>query len=101
MSGRNQSKNKDIKNKTIKYKTSILLFLCQVLLFTVLCVNFRAIAFANYHLAAFSDLIIASLQFFVIKRISSSDESIQNFIGYVSGSIVGSYIGIYISTFFI
>lgn len=88
-------------NKLIKYKTSILLLLCQIVLFTVLCINFRAIAFANYHLTAISDIIIASLQFFVIKRISSSEESVPNFIGYVLGSVIGSYLGIYLSTFFI
>ena len=77
---------------------AIALFVVQVILFSVLCVNFRAIASAHYHTAAISDFIIASLQFFVIKKIADSDDSVKHWIGYTLGSVVGSYLGIYIST---
>lgn len=79
-------------------KEAIVLFFVQVLMFSVLCVNFRAIASAHYHHAAISDFIIASLQFFVIKRIADSDQSIKHWAGYALGSVAGSYVGIYIST---
>ena len=79
-------------------KESIVLFFVQVLMFSVLCVNFRAIASAQYNLAAISDFIIASIQFFVIKRIAGSDDSIKHWAGYALGSVAGSYLGIYIST---
>ena len=79
-------------------KESLALFVVQVIMFAVLCVNFRAIASAHYHTAAVSDFVIASLQFFVIKKIADSDESLKHWIGYTLGSVAGSYLGIYIST---
>jgi len=78
-------------------RQAIALFVVQVILFSVLCINFRAIASASYHTAAASDFIIASLQFFVIKKIADSDDSVNHWIGYTLGSVVGSYVGIYIS----
>jgi hypothetical protein len=79
-------------------REALALFFIQILLFGILCINFRAIALANYHTAALSDFIVATLQFFVIKKIASSDESYKHWFGYTAGSVVGSYLGIYIST---
>jgi len=80
------------------YREALALFFIQILLFGILCVNFRAIAMAHYHTAAISDFMVASLQFFVIKKIASSEESYLHWFGYTAGSVVGSYLGIYIST---
>lgn len=79
-------------------RQAVALFIVQTILFSVLCVNFRAIASAHYHTAAASDFVIASLQFFVIKKIADSDDSVKHWVGYTLGSVVGSYLGIYIST---
>jgi hypothetical protein len=85
-----------LKDKT--NREAIFLFVVQIVLFSILCVNFRAISQAHYHTAAVSDFIIATLQFFVIKKIATSDESIKHWLGYTLGSVIGSYLGIYIST---
>jgi len=79
-------------------REAVTLFFIQIILFSVLCVNFRAIALADYHIAAFSDFIVATLQFFVIKKIANAEESTKHWAGYTLGSVVGSYLGIYIST---
>jgi len=79
-------------------REAVVLFAVQVVSFAVLCVNFRAIAQAHYHTAAVSDFFIASIQFFVIKRIADSDSSVKHWVGYTLGSVAGSYLGIYIST---
>jgi len=79
-------------------REAVTLFFIQIVLFCVLCVNFRAIALAHYHTAAISDFIVATLQFFVIKKIANAEESTKHWIGYTAGSVVGSYLGIYIST---
>lgn len=79
-------------------KEAVWLFFVQIILFGLLCINFRAIASASYHQAAVSDMVIASLQFFVIKKVATSDESIKHWAGYTLGSVAGCYIGIYIST---
>jgi len=81
-----------------KIKEASLLFIIQVILYGILCINYRAVADAQYHLAAISDFTIASLNFFVIRKISKSEEAFHQWFGYVSGSVVGSYLGIYIST---
>jgi hypothetical protein len=81
-----------------KLKESSLLFIIQVVLYGILCINFRAVADAQYHLAAISDFTVASLNFFVIRKISKGEDAFHQWFGYVLGSVVGSYLGIYIST---
>jgi hypothetical protein len=80
-----------------KIKEACILCLIQIVLYGLLCINFRSVALANYHEAAISDFIIASMNFFVIKKISQSTDSTHQWIGYVLGSVVGSYLGIYLS----
>jgi len=80
-----------------KIKEALMLFLMQLILYGLLCINFRAVALADYHEAAISDFIIASMNFFVIKKIASTTDSLHQWIGYSVGSLVGSYLGIYIS----
>lgn len=80
------------------FKEASILFIIQIVLFGLLCINYRAIAETQYHLAAISDFTIASLNFFVIKKIANSEDAFHKWIGYVLGSVAGSYIGIYIST---
>jgi hypothetical protein len=81
-----------------KFKEAGILFIIQIFLYGMLCINFRAIAQAEYHLAAGTDFIIASFNFFVIKKIANGTDSMHQWLGYALGSIVGSYLGIYIST---
>jgi hypothetical protein len=81
-----------------KLKEAALLFCIQIVLYGLLCINFRAVAQTEYHLAAVSDFTIASLNFFIIRKIAKSEEALHQWIGYVAGSVAGSYLGIYIST---
>lgn len=74
------------------------LFVIQVIAYTIFCVNYRAVANAHYHTAALSDFMIASLNFFVIRKIAHGDDHWYQWLGYALGSVVGSYVGIYIST---
>lgn len=67
-------------------------------MYGILCINYRAVAQAEYNIAAISDFTIASMSFFVIRKIAKSDDALHQWIGYVSGSVIGSYLGIYIST---
>jgi uncharacterized membrane protein YesL len=81
-----------------KFKEAGILFLIQIVLYGILCINFRAVAQAQYHVAAISDFTIASLNFFVIRKIANSTDTAHQWAGYVLGSVAGSYLGIYIST---
>lgn len=81
-----------------KLKEALVLFFIQIVLYGLLCINYSAIAHVQYNLAALSDFLIASMNFFVIKKIASTEDSFYHWIGYVCGSVVGSYLGIYLAT---
>lgn len=83
-----------------KIKKALVLCVIQIILYGILCINFRAVASAEYHKAALTDFLIASLNFFVIKKISSNTDALHQWIGYVVGSVIGSYLGIYLSIYF-
>ena len=82
----------------IKIKEALLLFFIQIASYSFLCVNYRAVAQTQYHLAAITDFTLANMNFFIIRKIARSEDSIHQWLGYVLGSVAGSYLGIYIST---
>jgi len=81
-----------------KLKEASILFFIQIALYGLLCINYRAVAQVQYNTAALSDFMIASFNFFVIRKIAKSEDALHQWIGYVAGSVAGSYLGIYIST---
>ena len=80
-----------------KLKEAAVLFFIQIALYGLLCINYRAVALAHYHEAAITDFTIASMNFFIIRKIAQSNDAFHQWIGYVLGSVVGSYLGIYLS----
>ena len=81
-----------------KIKEAALLFFIQIALYTLLCINYRAVAQTQYHLAAITDFTIGSMSFFVIRKIVRSEDALHQWIGYTLGCVAGSYLGIYLST---
>jgi hypothetical protein len=81
-----------------KFKEAFLLFFIQIISYGLLCVNYRAVAQTQYNIAAITDFMLASLSFFIIRKIARSEDALHQWIGYVLGSVAGSYLGIYIST---
>ena len=84
-----------------KIKEFAILFFIQIISYTIFCINYRAVAEAHYHTAAISDFGIASLNFFVIRKIAHGQDHAHQWAGYALGSVVGSYLGIWISTTFL
>jgi hypothetical protein len=80
-----------------KIKEAVTLGVIQIVLYSILCINFRAVAQAHYHEAALTDFLIASINFFVIRKIAQSTDALHQWVGYVTGSVIGAYIGIYLS----
>ena len=80
-----------------KIKEGVTLGVIQIVLYSILCINFRAVAQAHYHEAALTDFLIASINFFVIRKIAQSTDALHQWVGYVTGSVIGAYIGIYLS----
>lgn len=73
------------------------MFLIQLTNYTLLVINFRAVAHANYFWSGVTDFVIASFSFFVIKKIAKSDDSLHLWFGYAMGGLAGSYVGIWLS----
>ena len=84
-----------------KVKEFATLFFIQIISYTILCINYRAVGNAHYHVAAVSDFLIASLTFFVIRKIAHGQDHAHQWAGYALGSVCGSYLGIWISTTFL
>ncbi len=80
-----------------KFKEAAILAVIQIVLYSLLCINYRSIALTHYHEAALSDFLIASMNFFVIKKIATSNDTFYQWLGYVVGSVIGAYVGIYVS----
>jgi hypothetical protein len=80
-----------------KIKEATILGAIQIVLYSILCMNFRAVAEAHYNEAVLTDFLIASMNFFVIRKIAQSTDAFHQWIGYVAGSVIGSYVGIYLS----
>jgi hypothetical protein len=80
-----------------KLKEASLLALIQIVSYSLLCINYRAVAATEYHEAAVTDFMIASLSFFVIRKIAKSEDSLHQWMGYAIGSVIGSYLGIWLS----
>jgi hypothetical protein len=80
-----------------KIKEAVTLGVIQIILYSILCINFRAVAQAHYHEAALTDFLVASMNFFVIRKIAQSTDALHQWIGYVTGSVIGAYVGIYLS----
>jgi uncharacterized membrane protein YfcA len=81
-----------------KLKEFSVMFFIQIVSYTLLCINYRAVAQAHYVQSAASDFIIATLSFFVIKKIAHGDNTFHQWLGYALGGVVGSILGIYVST---
>lgn len=81
-----------------KLKEAGVLFAIQTVLYAVLCINMRAVAMKDYEWALVSDFLIATLNFFIIRKISQGGEAMHQWAGYVAGSLVGTALGIRISS---
>ena len=87
----------DIRRKDIQ--DSFMLFFAQMLSFAVITINYRAVAQASYLWSILTDLIVAGLSYFVVRKIIKSKDSVRQWIGFTIGSATGTAIGIFISKF--
>ena len=85
----------EIRRKDIR--DAIILFFAQMLSFAVISINYRAIAQGSYLWSVLTDLVVASLSYFVVRRIAKSKDSICQWAGFALGSAVGTIIGIWAS----
>jgi len=80
-----------------KVKSFLTLLGCQFVSYSLVTVNFRAVAQANILTALLTDLVFASLNYFVITKIAKDESKLPGFLGFVIGSLLGTYVGILVS----
>ena len=85
----------EIKRKDIQ--DAFILFAAQMLSFAVISINYRAVAQASYIWSVLTDIVIASLSYFVVRRIAKSENSVCQWAGFAIGSAIGTIIGIWLS----
>ena len=85
----------DIRRKDIQ--DAFILFFAQMLSFAIITINYRAVAQASYVWSALTDVVVAGLSYFVVRRIIKSKDSIYQWSGFTLGSAIGTAIGIFIS----
>ena len=85
----------EIKRKDIQ--DAFILFVAQMLSFAVISINYRAVAQASYIWSVLTDIVIASLSYFVVRRIAKSENSVCQWAGFAIGSAIGTIIGIWLS----
>ena len=83
-----------------------ILFSVQMLLYCLLTLNYIAIAHLNYIGTAITDGLVASVNFFLIRKVcatgpvnivKSTPDSWKPWAAYTSGGVVGYMLGIFIS----
>lgn len=80
-----------------KTKEFFLFMFIQMVLYLLVVFNIRTIANGSYFGTGMTDFMIGSFQFFVIKKISTSDDSTHQWAGYSIGGVIGGLIGIWMS----
>jgi hypothetical protein len=81
----------------VKVREFAVLFAVQTVLYGIHCINTRAVAELDYSTAVGSDFLIATMTFFVIRKIAREGDEWHQWSGYVSGSIAGTVLGIWLS----
>ena len=84
-----------------KVKEFFLFFTIQLVLYLLLVLNYRSVSQMNYMATVISDFIIASFNFFVIRKIAKSQDSFHQWLGYAVGGAIGGVLGLWISTFLV
>ena len=78
------------------------LFFLQLFNFTIICINYRAVAQADIPLAVGTDILWAFLNYALIKKVADpSKNGPWRFLGYLMGSAIGSSVGIIVSKMFL
>lgn len=70
------------------------LFWSQTLLYVAICVNVAAVSHGHMGAALLTDAVIASLNFWIIRNITSTDDARSTFLYYLSASLVGTAVGV-------
>lgn len=71
----------------------IIIFFAQLTCYGLITVNNRATVLLDYGTAVTTDILYASFQFFIIRKVATSPDSVRLWIAYVLGSVSGTIVG--------
>jgi hypothetical protein len=80
-----------------KFKDFALFFAIQMTSYFLVTINQRGVVTYDYSAVIITDIMIASLGYFVIKKIASSTDAVHQWAGYVAGGVTGSVIALWLS----
>jgi hypothetical protein len=80
-----------------KLKEALIFMAAQFSMYFFITLNQRGIIEFDYGLVIFTDMIVAGLGFFLIKRIASNAEALHQLVGYVTGGVLGSVLAMYLN----
>jgi hypothetical protein len=83
----------------VKWKHFFVLFGAQCLSYGLICWNYRAVAKGYIPQVIESDLVIAAINFKILKKIASADSNLA-WAGYILGSAVGSAISVWLTKYY-
>lgn len=82
-----------------KIKEFLTYMIVQIVSYSIITINFRAVADGRLPLALLTDGIGSTLNFFVIRKIAKSEESTIGWLGYFVGSLIGTTLGMWLDRF--
>lgn len=84
-----------------EFKSLAIVFFCQIAYYSLITMSMRAAVAGNYMHVALLDFSLATMAFFVIRRLIVSESSIKLWLSYSLGGLIGSMCGIFISKNFL
>ena len=70
--------------------------LCQFLSYSIVVYSWRAVAEKNIHKAMYIEVAYCITQYFVIRKIANSKDSVWTLLGMIFGGCLGTYVGMII-----
>ena len=79
-------------------RDAVILGILQFLNWAICTISWRAVAQANFLASVITDTTLASLQFFVLRKIAKSEATtLVPWIGYTVGGVLGTVVGLQLS----
>ncbi len=87
---------------TKRFKDLSSIFIGQFLVYGIVIVNTRSFTKDQYLMTALSDILLAGINFYIIRKITKAeDEDKLSMLFYVMGGTIGSLVFMYISKHFL
>ncbi len=80
-----------------KPREFVTFFVMQLFNYAMCVISYRAVSQANYAASVGLDVVYASFNFWILRKIATSKETTVGWLGYTVGSAVGTASGIWIS----